>query len=150
MITYKQVWDVLMSLPDDKRNPVVLKHYDDGYDDGDAYDDYACVYTASDGRHCIAGQVLSTLGLPLPSVDDQSNSTVNAGTLVNDMDPRLFASDDDRYVIGRLLNQAQRTADTGEGEDPQVRMTWGAAKRTAREAYDENGPLSINESPEPF
>ena len=65
-----EVSDILLILPDlprDRMNPYFGSLENDTFD--------GCVYTSpEDGSHCIAGEVMSRLGLPLPEIDSSKNN----------------------------------------------------------------------------
>lgn len=67
--------------------------------------DPACLYTNSNGDHCIAGQILANLGRALPPVDSAENQAPISGPMMA------------RYVQGfereaiLFLDELQRTAD---------------------------------------
>lgn len=70
-----------------------------------------CVYTHPDGRHCLVGQILSDLGLPLP-VSGSEEDTTGFNSLGHNY-PQL--SNDSKMLLERL----QRLADNS--------MSWGNA-----------------------
>lgn len=103
MITTDEVIAIMRDLPKDRKNPAE-----------------GCVYTSSTGEHCIAGEVLSILGI-LPGLDilnqkytewqilNKTSISAIAGSL------NLPLSDDALDV----LDVAQKAADEG--------ATWGEA-----------------------
>lgn len=91
LIPHERVVEVIKGLPGNRTNP---------------HDERQCVYSDWDNpdRHCIAGEVLSRLGLPLPEVGDSLNS-VGFDYLVVNMEYPLHDDTVD------LLIEAQTIAD---------------------------------------
>lgn len=86
-----------------------------------------CMYTYHDGNHCVAGQILADLNLPVPEYVPYSLRDVNPP---NSSSLKLLAERwlNDRDVVldvdaRRFLNWAQRKADGGD--------TWAEALSSA-------------------
>ncbi len=97
MITVNDVLEILPQLPADGMNP----RSDDGQ---------ACVYTSSDGRHCIAGEILFRLGVELPHVEAYENRSAISELL------QQLPIDADREVyilMGILQSNADAQTKTG-------------------------------------
>lgn len=83
---------------------------------------FACAYTdpRNPSRHCIAGEVMTQLGVPVPGVDEPQN-TANFRRLINaDYFPAIGRTTFDADAID-LLERLQERADDG--------VTWGETLR---------------------
>lgn len=69
MITAQQIKEIALTLPRDRSNPRISRP-------GRFDNPYVCVYTDPDRpeMHCIAGEILTRLGLELPDVHSDSNA----------------------------------------------------------------------------
>lgn len=112
LIPHEVVQDTLRKVNGNRKNPV---------------EDGGCVYSDPENpdRHCIAGEVLSLLGLPLPEVGSGRNSWGIESLIEKEAFP--FA---DESVA--LLLEAQALADNFQGGYARPRR-WAEVKKTLRE-----------------
>lgn len=92
-----------------------------------------CVYTAHDGTHCVAGQILADLDIPLPAQEETWKTVIYSGRALLDVEMNrqgvmrlaewLAAVHDVRLDPAAVsaLNTAQGDTDSG--------LEWGRALR---------------------
>lgn len=117
LITEQQVRDRLITLARERGNESNPRP---GGGEGE------CYYTVPNGGHCVAGQTLVDLGIPVPEWGDSRNcdSIITlAGTWLRDLGVELDAG------ATFLLDTAQCLADDGD--------TWAGAINKALEYLDE-------------
>ena len=105
----EDIYKMIELLPDERQNPM----------EGEESD--TCVYTNQDGEHCIAGQIMTMLGLKVPDFEDYNNvSPVHQ--FISEVYERKF--DEDAI---EMLQIGQNTADSlTHSGDP---LAWAMAKR---------------------
>jgi hypothetical protein len=122
------VQEALRNLPADRLNPYAVAP-GEGPDGEDLY--LGCVYTAEhdSDEHCIAGQVLTDLGIAVPEWGDELNEGWGIDALVDDLAAAGTVHLDfqhiytGRHPVIKLLVRAQSLADGGWGADG--RKPWG-------------------------
>jgi hypothetical protein len=112
----EDIYKMIELLPDERQNPM----------EGEESD--TCVYTSEDGEHCIAGQILTMLGLKVPDFEDYNNvSPVHQ--FISEAYERKF--DEDAI---EMLQIGQNTADSlTHIDDP---LAWGNAKKDMIDFYN--------------
>ena len=105
MISLEQVVEVVRTLDKRRKNP---------------HNDTGCIYTGSDGRHCIAGEVMSRLGFPVPDYGTYYNEETTPSMIpewYHNLEPRALT----------ILEELQNAAD-GSGVGSGLN-TWGQAMK---------------------
>jgi hypothetical protein len=112
----EDIYKMIELLPDERQNPM----------EGEESD--TCVYTSQDGEHCIAGQIMTMLGLKVPDFEDYNNvSPVHQ--FISEAYERKF--DEDAI---EMLQIGQNTADSlTHSGDP---LAWALAKRDMVNFYN--------------
>lgn len=102
----------ILNFIDDKRmNPIEVS---DGRANG-------CVYTGEDGSHCIAGEIISRLGFPLPDIGSKENH-LSVSEMLYECGYASFFTMEAINVLGAGQNTADDLTTAG---DP---YAWAMAK----------------------
>jgi hypothetical protein len=111
-ITTVDVLSELRKLDRETRNPMVGS---------------GCVYTDYLGRHCIAGQILTNLDLPVPGFDDPSNNDGIEELLGYTGSATNYQGIEFTEGAVHILSQAQTLADSSAGPPSAngPRRVWG-------------------------
>lgn len=95
----------------DKSNPYAFIQEQDE-DSGEFYQDKRCVYSDEHGKHCIVGEVLRRLDLPIPRPGERENTKGIAYLLrYNWRGIGDFLDNDSQYILRRLQQDADLEVD---------------------------------------